>query len=186
MTRLPIVGALAVVALCPSFATEAGATCVTNPLKGPRITPIVQFAGREAAQLTEGHDASDAREWLVGMWMTEFLVGDALYDQTLQQFHSDGTENILSNGLPPALGNVCLGIWKQVGPRTITLRHMAWNWDAEGQFAGLFEMFVTFRVDRSGREYSGTFVADSYDLSNHVIPELHTEGTVRASRITVK
>ena len=182
-TRLWILAALTAAALCPTFAAEAEATCLTSPLKNRLPLPSPQFAGRGATQGATSPDGGPA--WIVGMWMSEFLVGEALYDQTLQQFHSDGTENILSNGLPPALGNVCFGIWNQLGSRTVKLRHLAWNWTADGQFAGLFEMIVILEVDPRGGQYTGTFIADSYDLSNNVIPELHVEGTVRAARITV-
>jgi hypothetical protein len=181
----PMIAAMAVAALCASFAVEANASCLKTPLKDRLALPALRVAAPGAAQAQGGNDPSGAATWLVGMWLSEFRVGDALYDQTLQQFHSDGTENILSNGLPPVLGNVCLGIWTQLGSRTIKLRHLAWNWDADGQFAGLFQMIVTFEVDRSGSSYAGTFVADSYDLSNNVIPELHVEGTVRAARLRV-
>jgi hypothetical protein len=40
-------------------------------------------------------------------------------------------------------------------------------------------------VARNGKTYAGTFVADSYDLDGNAIPELHTEGTVRATRLHV-
>jgi hypothetical protein len=129
------------------------------------------------------------------MWHAVFRIGDAngpVYDETLQQFHSDGTELIVSNGLPPALGNVCVGVWKEIGQRTIKLRHMTWNWapaDAgfgvPGTFAGRFEMLVTLRVNRHGTGYSGTWSARNYDAAGNHIPELDAEGVVRATRITV-
>ena len=106
------------------------------------------------------------------------------YDQSFQQFHSDGTEIMVSNGLPPALGNVCVGVWKQ-DDGAVKLRHMTWNWDSNGNLTGTFVMVVTLRVDRRGNSFRGTWSADSYDLSNNVIPELHAEGIVRATRVPV-
>ena len=91
---------------------------------------------------------------------------------------------MISNGLPPALGNVCVGVWKKVDG-TIKLRHVTWNWDVDGNPTGTFVMVVTLRVDRRGSSFRGTWFADSYDLSNNVIPELHAEGVVRATRVTV-
>jgi hypothetical protein len=175
-----------VATLCAWLPSEVGATCVTTPVKNGVVLPASQFADRQTASAAGSLNTAEVREALVGMWMVEFRAGDALFDQGLQHFHPDGTESMLSNGLSPSLGNVCLGVWAQVGPRTFKLRHMAWNWDAEGHLTGLFEMFVTVRVDRSGRAYTGTFVADSYDLSHQVIPELHAEGTVRGARLTVE
>jgi hypothetical protein len=58
-------------------------------------------------------DNDKADNSVVGMWHAVFRIGDAngpVFDETLQQFHSDGTEGLISNGFPPALGNVCIGV----------------------------------------------------------------------------
>src|SRR5262245_30898774 len=137
----------------------------------------------------------EADNSVVGMWHTVFRIGDAngpVFDETFQQFHSDGTEGLISNGLPPALGNVCIGVWKQVGPRAYKLRHMTWNWSPSdggfgvpGSFAGRFEMMVRLTVDRQRTSFSGTWAAKNFDVSGNHIPELDAEGVVRATRITV-
>jgi len=36
-----------------------------------------------------------------------------------------------------------------------------------------------------GAGYRGTFIADSFDLEGHLIPELHAEGLVVARRLNV-
>ncbi len=120
------------------------------------------------------------------MWLTTFLLGQGpeRFDQGFQLFHAGGTEVMLSNGLPPALGNVCLGVWDQAG-RRIRLRHVAWNWDAEGRLTGTFILLATLRLDHRGKAFEGTWTADSYDLSHNVIPDLHAEGVVRGTRIPV-
>jgi hypothetical protein len=69
--------------------------------------------------------------------------------------------------------------------RTIKLRHLTWNWNADGTLAGIFQLEVTLRLDRHGNAYAGTYVSDSFDLSNNVIPELHAEGIVKGTRIRV-
>jgi hypothetical protein len=124
---------------------------------------------------------------VVGMWHTVFLLGNGpdRYDESLQQFHSDGTEMMLSNGLPPGLGNVCVGIWKHTGGRSLKLKHMAWNWEANGTFAGTFIMEAELRVSRDGRTFEGTWTADSYDPAGDVIPAMHAEGVTRGRRISV-
>jgi hypothetical protein len=170
-----------------TFATEAEAACFATSAKQPFSAPALQFAGTDAAQLPfDAPDSHAAHDQIVGMWNAEFLIGDGplRYDQSLQQFHSDGTEVMISNGLPPALGNICAGVWKR-DAGTVKLRHMTWNWDANGHLTGTFVMVVTLQVDRRGNSFRGTWSADSYDLSNNVIPELHAEGVVRATRITV-
>jgi hypothetical protein len=97
---------------------------------------------------------------------------------------NDGTELAVDNAVPPLLGNVCIGVWKSTGSRSIRLRHMTWNWNPDGTPAGTFPL-VTASVSQDGRTYEGTFVSDSFDLQGNVIPALHAEGTLRGVRITV-
>jgi hypothetical protein len=173
------------VAFVTAFAGEAQATCFSTP-KGPSLSKTTQFAARAAAAAADDQDASDAS--IVGMWNSEFLLGDGpdLFDQSFQQYHSDGTEMMLSRGLPPVLGNVCVGVWKQTGARTFKLRHMAWNWDSDGHFISIFVMEVTIRLDRRGQRYSGTWRSDNLSPTTGApIPGEHFEGIVRGTRITV-
>ena len=100
-------------------------------------------------------------------------------------FHADGTEVSVDNAVPPSLGNVCVGVWKHAGARTIKLRHLTWNWNADGRLAGTFQLEVTLRLNRHGDAYTGTYVSDSFDLEHNVIPELHAEGVVKGTRIKV-
>ena len=55
-------------------------------------------------------DNDKADNSVVGMWRAVYRIGDAngpVFDESFQQFHSDGTEGMISTGSPPALGNVC-------------------------------------------------------------------------------
>ena len=184
--RVPLIVSLAMAVAYTVCATEAKAACFATAAQHPLATPASQFAGPSGAQRASDSDSPDAGDSIVGMWNAEYLIGDgpARYDQSFQQFHSDGTEIMVSNGLPPALGNVCVGVWQKTD-RTVRLRHMTWNWDVDGNLTGTFVMVVTLRVDRRGNSFRGTWSADSYDLSNNIIPELHAEGIVRATRVTV-
>jgi hypothetical protein len=142
-----------------------------------------------------GSTARAESEPVVGMWHSVFRLGDSdgpVYDETLEQFHADGTEFLISAGLPPALGNVCAGVWEQTAPRAYKLRHMTWNWTPDdsgfgvpGTFAGLFEIIVNVFVDRRGNRFTGTWAAKSFDPDGNHIPELDAQGVVRATRITV-
>jgi hypothetical protein len=138
---------------------------------------------------------SDGNSSVIGMWHAVLRLGSAtgpVYDEVLEQFHSDGTEILISNGLPPALGNVCIGVWKRIGARAYKLRHMTWNWappdngfGVPGTFSGHFELEITLRLDSHGRTYRGTWTAKNFDLSGDHIPGLDAEGVVTATRITV-
>jgi hypothetical protein len=172
---------VSIVALVTLSAREASASCFTE---GNRLT-----AARAQVSPQAGAGGSDQREHsnasIIGLWKADFLIGTGpdLFDQAFQQFHSDGTELMLSRGLPPSLGNVCVGIWKKTGPRSYRLKHTAWNWTADGTFAGTFIMEATLRLSRSGDDFTGTWRADSFDTSGTLIPDQHFEGTARASRI---
>jgi hypothetical protein len=93
---------------------------------------------------------------------------------------------MLSSGLPPVLGNVRVGIWKQTAPRTFKLRHMAWNWDADGHYLTTFLMEVTLRRDRRGNRDTRTWSSDNLSpATGEPIPGEHFEGVVEATRIGV-
>jgi hypothetical protein len=167
-----------------TLAGEAEATCFKTKSQG--LTAAPQFAagiGAGAAGL-----GVPANPSIVGMWNSEFLLGAGpdLFDHAFQQFHSDGTEMMLSRGLPPSLGNVCVGVWKRVGPRSFKLRHMAWNWDGDGQYISTFMMEVTITLDEHGRSYTGTWSSDNLSpVTGEPLPGEHFEGVVRGTRITV-
>ena len=92
---------------------------------------------------------------------------------------------MVDNGVAPAFGNVCVGVWKRTGLRTYSLRHVTFNWDDNGRSTGTFQVLITVRLNRGGHAYAGTYAADSFDLAGNVIPELHAEGRLRGVRITV-
>src|SRR5436305_12545112 len=82
---------------------------------------------------------------LVGLWDVTFFVGgtSAVYDQGFEQWHSDGTELNNDNAVPPLLGNVCVGVWKQTGPQGVKLRHVTWNWDSNNNLAETVLLLAT-------------------------------------------
>jgi len=171
------------VAMMAVAAADARANCFTNPPQVRIASPKLQLQSKAAAQASE--EPKDAKDF-VGMWLAEFrLTGGQLWDQGFELFHADGTEVNISNAVSPSLGNVCVGVWKGAGHRTIKLRHMAWNWNPDGTPAGTFLLLVTATLSKDGNVYEGSFVSDSYDTGGSVIPALHAEGTVRGTRIDV-
>ena len=169
-------------------ASGADGACITpssrpatasNPV-ARGLLPNVLAASPAVTATTDASESS-----IVGLWFTTFYVGDGpgVWDEAYEQWHSDGTELALDNAVPPSLGNVCVGVWKQEG-RTIRLRHFTFNWNPDGTKAGTFTLLMTATVGHGGKSLSGRYVSDSYDLEGNVIPELHGEGVVRATRIT--
>src|SRR6187397_1262419 len=131
------------VATLAASALDARANCFTTPPKLPIAQPRLQAQAQRtvAAQATsQAADTSAAGRQIVGMRASEFVAntpqGPKLWDQGFELFHEDGTEVAIDNAVPPSLGNVCVGVWKSAGPRTIKLRHMAFNWNLDGTPAG--------------------------------------------------
>jgi hypothetical protein len=174
---------LAVFAL---LASEARAACSLDDTRMLLQASRLPLEGARPAALA-GAASATGHGSIVGLWQTSFLVGNGpeVAYQGFQQWHVGGTEVMVDNGVPPSLGNVCVGVWKHAGRRTYKLRHTTFNWDAEGNRAGTFVMLMTVTLDRRGHAFTGTYVADSFDLNGTVIPELHAEGAVRSERITV-
>jgi hypothetical protein len=178
--------ALSVGTLVLLVGSGAEAACVSpdKPLgasssRSPLIPRVLASAPSSAVADNDGGNS------IVGLWATTFLLGDGptIWDQAFEQWHSDGTELAVDNGVPPILGNVCVGVWKQVG-KTIKLRHVTWNWNLDGSKAGTFVLLMTVTVGRGGDIFSGGYITDSYDLSGNIVPELHAEGVVQGVRIT--
>jgi hypothetical protein len=165
---------------------RAEAACITPDKTGKSVASRVIAPKALAAAQGAAHGADGADPSIVGFWFTTFYVGNTsdVWDQAFEQWHSDGTELAVDNAVPPLLGNVCVGVWKQIG-RTIRLKHLTWNWNPDGSKAGIFLLEMTLTVDRGGQVFTGTYVSDSFDTNGVRIPDLHAEGVVRGDRITV-
>src|SRR5262249_56710030 len=112
-----------------------------------------------------------------------------VYDYGFEQGHADGTEITRDVAVPPAAGNVCLGVWKSTGPGSVKLHHVGWNWDTSvnpAALAGVFVLDMTATVGADGKTFVGHYVTDSYDNDGHIIPALHGEGAVKGYRIEVR
>lgn len=179
---------LAALTISGAWASEARAGCFPNGFSTGTTGAQLQLdVSQTMATSAESQSAGKAAS-IVGLWRVAFLAGDgpAVAFEGFQQWHAGGTEVMVDNGVPPSLGNVCLGVWKRTGPRTFSLRHVTFNWDANGQSTGTFQVLIHVQIDRSGRTYTGTFVSDSFDLQGVVIPGLHSEGRLRGVRIAVE
>jgi hypothetical protein len=191
-------GVIAVVA-----ATRANAACLDGllsqaaPSKSPirlNATPLVRTLAAVyhpgeplgGTSLKVADRSSDGDGSIVGLW--EFQLNGAPPDFGTQAWHSDGTEFMFSAGRNPAIGNVCQGVWRQIGPRTYSLNHIAMGWDF-GYFGVRIHIHAVVTVDRSGNTYSGTYTAAAYavtpenpfDESNQIGGGA---GTITGTRVT--
>jgi hypothetical protein len=195
MFRTAITGTLAVVSLAMGLVTEASAGCFNLPgFKAGAVEPI-SWQGK--GEIGPGSpllaaDRDDSVDGIVGFWRVTYLskgtpgVPDGtVQDEGFQQWHSDGTEIHYDAQLPPANGNVCLGVWQKTGRSHYTLNHFYLGWDpTNNSLHDRVQIREEIDLNRSGDEHFGTFTIDDYDPAGNL--RGHLQGTVHATRITVK
>jgi len=162
-------------------AARANAMCGTltgmgskSPIKLPMM-----------AQAEGNGFSSAASESIVGLWHVIYTSGGQLFNDTFDMWHSDGTE-FEAAFLPPEAGNICYGVWKQVGG-TVKLHHVGWLFtpgSTPGTATGTFTIDSIITVSRDGKSYSGSFTFQVYDM-NAVAQGGPVTGTIAATRITV-
>lgn len=107
--------------------------------------------------------------------------------QSFKTWHSDGTE--FDNAfLPPSGGNICYGVWKDIGHRTVKVHHVGLMFAPDGSLANIFYEDEVDTVSADGKTYEGTFDQRLYDPTDifgtgPVVQEF--KGTTAATRITL-
>jgi hypothetical protein len=135
------------------------------------------------AQAESDESASATSDSIVGLWHVVYTAGGSVFNESLDQWHSDGTE--FENAfLPVAGGNICFGVWKTVGTRTVRLHHIGWTYDptAGGPANGTFTVDETNIISRDGKTYTGSFTFKTFPSTGEGV---EVKGTVAATRITV-
>lgn len=141
---------------------------------------------------------------IVGLWKVTFTSDGTAYpgpipagvetDFGTVQWHSDGTEFMISGGRAPSTGDVCMGVWKKTGLRTYKLNHLALAWASSDSappagpvslsvFLGPAVFSETITVSANGATYDGPFTIDQYAADGVTVLE-HIAGTVKGTRMT--
>ena len=179
---------VAIIAVCAGAISTAHAVC--GPNLGARlglVSPTIQlpWADQMAADSMTRANVADENSPIVGLWDVKLFIDGNQVDEGFDQWHSDGTEVLNDNGEPEppnSTGAVCLGVFKQTGPRTYKLTHPGWFFDANGSLSNVVELLETITVDKNGNSYQGSFIENIYDLSGKRADQL--KGTLTATRIT--
>jgi hypothetical protein len=183
-TRLKAIALAAVVVLTIVLATPgAHASCgQIAGMKAGRIT-LPSLASAEPQAEGEGLPGGVSYDSIVGLWLTTYTAGNSPFGETLKQWHSAGTEfeNVAHN---PEIGNICFGVWKQVGVRKVRLHHVGWLFSDDGTLTGSFTIDETDTLASNGMTYKGTFEFKTYD-TNGKFTGTEVTGRIVASRITV-
>ncbi len=173
--------------LClPLVSTSAHAACGSfGGLNGksPVRLPMMEQAGSSL-----NVPIRDGISPIVGLWHVIYTnsADQSTFNDTLDTWHDDGTE-FESAYLAPAGGNVCVGVWKPTGPRTVTLHHVGWLFDPSDPTATATNSFTldeTVSVAADGATYVGSFTFKVWDLDGSPTP-VEVTGTIAATRITV-
>jgi hypothetical protein len=140
------------------------------------------------ALYTHPQDSKNAAEpfTIVGLWHLVYTnsADGSVFIQSFKTWHADGTE--FENAfLPPTGGNICFGVWKQLGPGKVKLHHIGLMFDASGAIANTFTVDETDTVALDGKSYSGNFDFKLYDATGNIFTGVEVKGTTAGTRITV-
>jgi hypothetical protein len=181
---------LALAALSILVAPIAKAECGAAAHNSGGLSPALRSLPEPAPQAVESDSAQaaspdDSKATILGLWKKVYFSGGVLNDIGLDQFGAGGAE--LLNDVVAFNGgnNFCIGVWKQVGPRTYDLVHTFYVFDPDNANIAVGVSIETSRlvVSRDGNRFTGKWSQDNYDLFGALMPGTHYEGTISATRI---
>ena len=151
--------------------------------------------GDPTALLTQ---AAETREGIVGMWHVTFTAegngegppNGTPIDNALIIWHSDGTE-IMTSMRPPQDGDICMGVWKKVGPGQYRVNHIAWFGNDTtnapsgiGNPAGPTRIIEAITVSADGTCLTGSFSLRATDTTGKTTAVIL--GTMTGTRVTIE
>jgi hypothetical protein len=175
-------GVFAMVAGLLLTTASASAACGNFSGVGLKHGAVLPLLG-QAEDESEGSPYSPT---IVGLWHVVYTSGGEIFNESLDQWHSDGTE--FENAfLAPAQGNICFGVWKSTGSHSVRLHHVGWTFDptSTGTATGTFTLDETNTVSKDCNSYTGTFTFKTFDLKGDENSGSEVTGTIAATRITV-
>jgi hypothetical protein len=184
VTNLNFVKFAACLVLVAGLSASASASC------GDSLSALAAGAASVKSQprpMEQGSPSSADNPFnssMVGLWHIQFTVGDQTIQEAYQLWNAGGTE-VHNPNVDPRTGTVCLGVWKQEGPRgPFKLAHRVWSYDATGDFMGTINLSETVTLGIGGNTHSGSFTLDFYDPSGNFLMEV--TGNVTGERILVE
>jgi hypothetical protein len=158
--------------------------------------PFVSPQGNGLLNHQEG-DESNKPATIVGLWHLIYTATSATgpfpptpfqFLESFKTWHADGTE--FENAfLPPTGGNICFGVWKDLGHGSVKLHHVGLMFASDGSISNIFTVDETDTVAPNGKTYSGNFDfklwPPSFDAIGVGNPVAEVQGTTLGTRITV-
>jgi hypothetical protein len=179
-------GGLALLAALCLLILPTGAEAACGRFDAPGIKSTIKLP--MVAQAALGSPFEAGSPTIVGLWHVIYTnsADQSTFNDTFDTWHSDGTE-FESAFLAPAGGNICVGVWKQSGLRSVTLHHVGWLFNASTPTATATNSFTVdsdLTVAADGKSYSGRFTFKVWNLDGSPTP-VEVTGTIAATRITV-
>ncbi len=175
--KLVMAGVVSFALICTVQSAKADCGLTRGAKSDSVRMPMIAGAGMVPEEDRERHTS------IVGLWHTVYTSGGSTFAESFKTWHSDGTEfeNVNHN---PAIGSVCVGVWKPLNGREVRLHHLGFLFTAAGVPSGTFVVDEIDTVMRDGMSYEGTFIFRIYDV-NGVYTGTEYSGTIAATRITV-
>ena len=179
-------------------ASSAKADCgLLLSKNGAPSIPFLNPSGRATSNHQDEDEKSNKHVSIVGLWHVVYTATTASGPfpptpfqlvESLKTWHADGTE--FENAfLPPTGGNICFGVWKDLGHGSVKLHHIGLMFDSQGHVSNIFTQDETNTVASNGKTYSGTFDFKLWPPSFAAVgvgnPLAEVTGTIAATRITV-
>jgi hypothetical protein len=166
--------------------TCAKAACGRFDAPGLKSAIKMPMVAQAAVGFPSPFEAANAT--IVGVWHVIYTnsADQSTFNDTFDTWHSDGTE-FESAFLAPAGGNMCVGVWKQTGLRSVTLHHVGWLFNPSTPLATATNSFTVdaeITVAPDGKSYTGRFTFKVWNLDGTPTP-VEVTGTIAATRITV-
>jgi hypothetical protein len=194
--RFSALVALAGLALLLTASGAKAAGCAVPSKAG--AAPSIPFVSPRADNHQEGEDFNGPVS-IVGLWHVNYTAetesGAPIFPpvpfpflESFKMWHADGTE--FENAFkPPTGGNICYGVWKDIGDGTVKLHHIGLMFDSTGELSNIFTDDEKNTVARNGQSYSGSFDFRLWPPSFAAVgvgaPIAEATGSITATRINV-
>jgi hypothetical protein len=187
--------------------TASGAKAAgCSPSDKTGAAPSIPFVSPHGHDYQQGNDDSNGPVSIVGLWHLIYTADTSnlpsppfppttpfQFLESFKTWHADGTE--FENAfLPPSGGNICFGVWKDLGHGTVKLHHIGLMFQpGEGTapefVTNIFTVDETDVVAPDGKTYTGTFDfklwPPSFDLVGVGTPLAEATGKTHGTRISV-
>jgi hypothetical protein len=193
--RFSVFAALIAMGLLFAAAVARAGGCAIPYKAGAAPLPSVAFLS------PHGDEESREPATIVGLWHLIYTATYAVglpsppfppttpfqFLESYKTWHADGTE--FENAfLSPSGGNICFGVWKDIGEGRVKLHHIGLMFASDGSISNVFTVDETDTVAANGKTYCGFFEFRLFlptDVYGTGSPLATVKGTTAGTRITV-